>query len=1007
MELRVLGTVEAFVDGSRIGLGSRKQRLVLAVLLLEANRPVLVDRLIDIVWGQRPPPSAQSSLQALVSRLRSAFRDVPEDQFELVRQGAGYLLRVDPRTVDVHRFTDLVHRAGQADAEQAIELLDRALALWRGDPLADVADGQVRQRLVIGLREARWTALEDRADAQLNTGRWKAALGSLVGLVAEQPLRQRLVGHLMLALHYAGRTDEALDAYNGLRHRLTEELGLEPSAELRQLQTSLLNNEPRAPEETPPGRVPPAELPHDVIGFVGRADELAVLDTGLDSSSASTRIWVISGPAGVGKTSLAVHWARRSRPYFPDGQLYVDLRGFDPEQEPLAPQTALTQLLRGLGADPRLVPDDLDGQVGLFRTLLADKHMLMVLDNVHDTGQVLPLIPPQGTAILTSRQRLGEIVARSGARPVALDVLPPHDSIRLLVAALGAAHVQAEESAAVELADRCGHLPLALRVAVANIGTGPQTRIADVARDLALGDPLRELTVDGADQGPVAAALAVSYRALTPEHRLLFRRLGLVPGLTFTAQAAGAVTGCAASAANRRLTALAAAHLIEPTARGRYRFHDLLRSYAIDRASAEDTTDDRDEARRRLFESYLQTADAAGRVLIPHFLRLPRQPPPDAFADTDTALAWLDAEWPNLAAAIRHAGEHGPRAMSWHLADALRAYFHHRGHRAEWLGAASTALSAAEAEGDRRAQAAMHQSIALACVNTGRYIKAREHLTNAMRVNVADSWLEGQAAVLNNLSAVHQRLGSPEEAITCGLRSLELTRELGGGAGVVMALANLGFAHWQLGDLTQALEHFTDALRLGEQANADYSVAVLLVDLGNTYRDLGQHETAEDFYARALEANRALDYAYGQATALSGRALLRCRTSASPATRSDAVRAVELTRKIGDEGTEAWTLNALGTVCLCLDLPADAEQHHRRALELAKATSFFWCEAEATAGLAEALLDQGDADESRTTARKAVALARRAGYRLIERRAQTTIDRGHRAADLTTGRRRR
>ncbi|HEV7979509.1 AfsR/SARP family transcriptional regulator [Amycolatopsis sp.] len=995
VEFRVLGVVEAVSDGERLDLGSRKQRLVLAVLLLEAGRLVPLDRIIDLVWPSDAPASARGTVQALVSRLRAVFRRAGAGP-EIVGQGPGYILRVDPQSVDVHRFAALVTEARAADDEPAVALFDQALALWRGNPLTDVAPEEIAERLCGGLREARLTALEDRVDAQLRLGLGRQLLAELTAVVAEHPLRQRFVGQLMLALYQDGRADDALETYRRLRTRLADDLGLDPAPDLRRLETSILRADPALAgpaEDTPPEPVRPAQLPHDAHGFVGRESELARLDSGLTSLSAGTKIWVISGTAGVGKTALAVRWAHRSRARFPGGQLYLDLRGFDPEHAPLTPAVALTQLLRGLGADPRSIPSDLDGQVTLFRSMLADERVLLVLDNVRDAGQVSPLIPPAGTVVVTSRQRLGDLIARTGAQALPLPVLPAADSRRLLEVVLGVDQVAAETEAADELARLCGHLPLALRIAAANLEAGPELEIADLAHELAEGDPLAGLTMDGAEESVVTKAFASSYKALPAEQRRTFRLLGLLPGQTFTVQSAGALADRPVAQADKQLKALAAAHLIEQYTRGRFRFHDLLRRYAIDRVLAEDTAADRERARELVLGYYLHTADAAGRQLIPHFLRLPREVPADiCFQDNENALAWLDAEWPNVSVAVGQTAERGPRGMSWHLADALRAFFHYRGHRTEWFSVASTALDAARAMGDARAQAAMHQSIALACVNMGRYTEAREHLTSVLRGNLADGWRAGRAAALNNLSAVHQRLGDPQAAIDTGQESLELCRELGNGAGAAMALANLGFSYWQLGALGRALDHFTEALDQGEREGARYSVAVLLVDLGNVHRDLGNPRAAEDFYTQALAANRELGYHYGEATALAGRALLRCRTgSVSEQTRSDARAAVELTRQIGDHGTEAWTLNALGEVCLRLGLAAEAGEHHRLALDIARETSFYWCEADARRGLAESLLDLGDVDEARTQGETAVELARRAGYRLVESRALLTV----------------
>ncbi|MCE6999024.1 tetratricopeptide repeat protein [Saccharothrix sp. S26] len=985
MRFRVLGAVEAWADGTRVDLGSRKQRLVLALLLLEAGRPVSRDRIVDLLWPDDPPVSARNTVQALVSRLRAVFRSGGP---ELLTEGSGYVLRVDPDDVDVHRFARLTAQAQESDDERAVALLDEALALWRGDPLSDVASPEVARRLLAGVHEARWTALEDRIDAQLRLGRGREVLAELSALVAAHPLRQRFVGQLMLTLHRDGRTDDALDAYRALRVRLAEDVGLNPSPELQRLEAAILAEDPALadPAEQPPEPVRPAQLPRDVHGFTGRDAELARLDEAAAGPGAG--IWVLTGIAGVGKTALAVRWAHRVRDRFPDGQLYLDLRGFDADHDPLTPAVAVTQLLRAAGADPRTIPPDPDGRFALWRSLLADRHPLLLLDNARTADQVIPLLPPSGTVLVTSRSRLGEVIARSGARALPVGPLPEEDSRRLLEAVLDGPVPAAE---AAELARLCGHLPLALRLAAANLGDGDVPGIAELTRELADGDPLTGLSVDGAEESAVTTAFALSYRAVGVEHRLLFRRLSLVPGQTFTARQAAVLADVEVGQAGRLLKALAAANLIERYQPGRYRFHDLLRLYAARQAVADEGPAEREGARRRLFEDYLAGADSTGRLLIPHFLRLPR-PATEPSGSVEEALTWLDAEWPNVTAAVEHAAAHGPREYAWHIADALRAFFHHRGHRTEWLHVASTALAAAQADGARQPQTAMHLSIALACVNSGRYDEARDHLTTVLRDGLADGWPEGRIAVLNNLSAVHQRLGEPRRAIDRGLESLRLTEHHPTPLGAIsMALANLGFAYEQIGELDEALAHFTRALDLAERGGARFSVAVLLGDLGNVHRDRQDLVTAAEFYERALAANRALGYQYGEAAALSGRALLAAGAGRGDSARADALEAVRLTRLIGDRGTEAWALVSLGEVCLASGSPAEAADHFRSALDIARDTSFTWCETAALAGLADAALALDDHDAARAHGDRAADLATRAGYRLLEARATRAV----------------
>ncbi|WP_433309187.1 BTAD domain-containing putative transcriptional regulator [Micromonospora sp. CA-269861] len=1001
MKFRVLGAVEAWAQGARLDLGGRQPRLVLAALLLEPDRLVPLDRLIDLLWGEDPPRSARGTVQALVSRLRAALRQA-EAPVELIGREPGYLLRVDPLTVDAHQFTALVAQARTVDDAAAVDLFDQALALWRGEPLADVADEQVRHRLCARLREARWAAIEDRTDVLLRQGRSRQVVDELIDPVAGQPGRQRLVGQLMLALHREGRAEHALATYRQVRDQLADEQGLDPAPALRRLEALILRADPtlELPVEavTPGGEAiaapnRPAGLPHHISNLAGRSIEVARLDAGLTEPAAGTRIWVVSGTAGVGKTALVLHWAHQVSAAFPDGQLYLDLRGFDADREPVPPQTALTQLLTALGVDSRAVPDEPDGRAALFRSLLAGRDVLLVLDNARDVGQVLPLLPSSGTVLVTSRHRLGELVVRAGARPLPLDVLTPVASVCLLATLLGESVVQSEATAAAELARLCGHLPLALRIAAANVQTPGGPDIAGLVRELTDGDLLGGLTVDGAEEGAVTKAFSLSYRALPDPLREMFRRLGLVPGPSITAGPAGALAGVPAATATQRLRALAAAHLLERDPGDRYRFHDLLRRYAVDRFTEEEVEATREETRQRLFDHYLGMADAAGRRIIPHFVRLPRTPGPDPFPDNDAALAWLDAESANLTAAVEQTALHGPRRYAWSLTDAMRAYFHQRGRREEWLTTAMAALVAAQAENDARAQAAMHQSIALAQVNSGRYEEARQHLLDGLACIDVDDWEEGRNGILNNLSAVHQRLGDPRAAIDCARLSLALSRQSGNDGGEAMSLANLGFSYWQLGAFAEADRHFSAALERGERAGARYNVAVLLVDLANVHRDRGSHASADDLYARALVANRDLGYRYGEATALAGRAVLWCDTGRAALALADAERAVTLTREIGDAGTEAWVADALGRVLLALGRLDEATQRHDRALELARRTRFCWGEATALTGLAAVGLAANDLVAAARHGRAALALAAGAGYQPIEIRVSRILAR--------------
>jgi DNA-binding SARP family transcriptional activator len=595
---RLLQPVELSGESGRLCLGGPKQRTVLAALLLSANRVVSEEKLFTLVWGEELPVSVRGRMHVYISELRKLL-----GTGAILRRPPGYLIQVAPGELDLDVFAGAVARAkaelSAGRPERGVELLREALALWRDPVLGGVTESLAEQVGPV-LRDGMVAVLEDMFDAELGLGRHLRLINELREAAGRHPLRERLQAQLMLALHRSGRTAEALEVYAHARDNLVSELGIEPGTLLREVRSRIRRKAEAAPAErvtVRPRRPAPAELPRDVRCFAGRREELRGLDA--DLAADSPVIWVIRGTAGVGKTALAVHWGVSVRERFPDGQLYVDLRGFDIEHEPLTPAAALGHLLWALGADPSRIPPGVDERAGLYRSMMAGRRILLVLDNARDAEQVHPLLPPAGTTLITSRQRLGDVVARSGARELPLDVLSPRDARTLFEDALGPERVTAEPEAAADLARLCGYLPLALRVAAGRIRGEARPSIADLNNDLACG-PLSGLTVDGAEEGAVTKALAVSYHALAPGARRLFRLLSLLPGPDFTSGTVAAVAGMPLPAAVRGLRGLAAAHLIECLAVDRYRFHGLLRFYACDRARSEETKAELAQAWTRL-----------------------------------------------------------------------------------------------------------------------------------------------------------------------------------------------------------------------------------------------------------------------------------------------------------------------------------------------------------------------------------------------------------------------
>ncbi|MFI6811907.1 BTAD domain-containing putative transcriptional regulator [Nonomuraea sp. NPDC050328] len=481
MEFRILGTVEAYHDGHRIGLGPRKQRLTLAILALEANRPVPVRRLVELIWPESPPRTAEHAVRVAVSQLRTAFKEIPE--VDLVSQGSGYLLRTDPASVDVHRFRDLVQQARLApDDHVRVTLLEAALGLWRGPALAGAALPEVQERLGGGLEEARLTALEDRLTAELRLGRHLDLLEELTELTRAHPFRERLTCQLMTALYRSGQAGVALEAARAARRRLADEIGLDPGPDFQRLELAILRNDPDllagppAPPPPSPARRPPAQLPPPVSAFTGRAAQLRWLDEATRELTTPLTAALL-GPAGAGKTALAVHWAHLARERFPDGQLHLDLQEYGSRR-------ALSRLLRALGGGEDDRGLDIEEAAALYRTQTAGRRLLVLLDNVAASEQVRPLLPGAGGSLtlVTSRASLSGLIALDGARPLRLPPLSPAEARELLGRLIGPDRVRAEAAEVDRLAELCDHLPAALRLAAADACAG--RTVAELVNEL-------------------------------------------------------------------------------------------------------------------------------------------------------------------------------------------------------------------------------------------------------------------------------------------------------------------------------------------------------------------------------------------------------------------------------------------------------------------------------------------------------------------------------------------
>lgn len=1004
LEFRLLGAVEAYSDGRPVGLGPRKQRLTFAVLALEANHPVSVDRLVELNWPASRPRTAQHAIRVAVSQLRSVLGgiDPAHAQVTLTAQGSGYVLRTDPGRIDAHRFRDLVRQARtEADDERRIALLDQGLGLWRGPVLAGTAPPETQERLGSGLEESRLVALEDRIDAGLRLGRHRRLLDELTELTRCHPFRERLTCQLMIALYRSGQTHTALEEARKARRRLADELGIDPSLELQRLEVAILRNDPvllpqpdrvlAAGPAVPAMPAVPAQLPRSVADFTGRAGQLRWLDEHIQDHAGTPVTLAVTGAAGVGKTALALYWAHRVRDRFPDGQLYVNLRGFAAEP-PMRPEQALARLLRSLGVAPEQVPVDPDEAAALYRTLLAAKRVLVLLDNAATPEQVRPLLPGASDclALVTSRDRLGGLVALDGARQLPLGVLDPAEARTLLARILGADRVRQETDAAARLAQLCDYLPLALRIAAINLSGQPGRAIIDGVTELAGSDRLNALQVDGDDQAAVRAAFDLSYAALDEPDRRLFRLLGLSPCPDHAPRAAAALADIPVERARRALDRLERTHLILQTTPGRYGFHDLIKLYARDGAAGAEG----DSALARLFAFYLGGADVAKRLLYPQALQLsgpPEQPRPEAgapaFEDAAAALAWLDAERSGLIAAVTHAAAHGPRDVAWRLADTLRGYLSLRRDPDDWQTVAEAARAAAGHDGDLTAQAAAELNLAQVHQSRGLHQQALNHYGQALTLAQRAGWRECECAVLNNLGNVHWKLGSLGEAADHYSQAIAIARQTGQHTIHATGLANLSMVYRSQGQLARAAELQHEALARHQQAGYRNGEAIALENMGEIYLDLGELDRALDYLDRALPVFRESGNRYGEVLVLNTLAAVHRDAGRQDSALDLADRAVELAVEIGDRRAEADALNTRATVRTRLGRPDLAAEEHGRALAIAREVGNPQPRLESLVGLAAAHCRLGNLGRASAHGQEALDDARRSGFRQIEEQA--------------------
>lgn len=964
VRLRLLGVVELRVDGTDVPLGPARQRTVLAALAVDAGRPVQIGTIVDRVWGYAPPEQVRSALYSYVNRLRKALR-VAGGRMALTRRSGGYALDIDPSCVDLLLFGRLV-RGGSP------EELDAALGLWHGPALADLSGDWVsRTRDLLAQQRLETTA--DWARAQLAAGRADAVIDVLRPLAEEHPLVEPLAALLIEALRRQGRDAEALDRWAAVRRHLATELGTEPGPELRALHQALLR----------PAAVTPNSLPADTTAFTGRRREI---DGFL---RAGPGVHAIAGMPGVGKTALAVHVAHRLRGDFPDGQVFVNLHGHTAGRAAADPADVLATLLIADGLDPRRLPAGAEARSALWRTRLAGRRALIVLDNAVDSAQVAPLLPAGSSCLvlITSRRFLGDLPG--DAVPVSLDVLSADEA-----GAMFRRLAPARANDPAELVTVCGRLPLAVALMARLLRRHPGWTVADLLREA------RERLLDvTAEHTSIAAAFELSYRHLPAVRQRFFRLLALHPGTEFEPYAVAALTGLPVAGALAELDALHADNLLIEVSPHRYTMHDLIRSYSRTLAEPDGA------ATARLFDFYATTANAANARLA----RLKRPgPSPPPFPESLEPLAWLRAERANLIAclptrivtitsgiaellrrdgpwseALARQASAVEHASGLDRANALVDLATVRRLTGDYPGAVSDAREALAGyrsltgQGDRLGEANALIVLAKALSRAAGYTESTPVIMEALGVYRSLGDRPGEAGSLVELAIARGMTSDFHGAKDLLGQALAHYRSLGDGPGEAYALRVLGIAHGRVGDFTGARELLAEALELYRRQGARLGEALTQNDLGRAATGVGDYPSAIGSLRAALRSHRHLDHRMGQSTALLylGAALRRSGDLAGAATALQ--EALALDREIHNRSGEAMVLNEIGALHRLSGQIDSARTAHREALAVADQVPSPFDRAISLAGLGRCAVARGRFGEGAAQLRTALRILRR------------------------------
>ncbi|MFF4094467.1 BTAD domain-containing putative transcriptional regulator [Streptomyces sp. NPDC001834] len=982
---RVLGDITAHIDGAAVALGPPQQRSVLAALLVDAPRTVTAAQLVERVWENRAPQRVKGTLYGYVSLLRRALEPAGEEA-AIARRPGGYAVQTAPHLVDLHLFHTLVRQARAAeDAERAAQLFEQALALWQGEPFTACATpwfDSLREAL---LRE-RLAAELDFNDARLRLGAHGALLSRLVSLTERHPLDERAAGQLMLALYRSGRASDALRHYEAQRRHLADELGIDPGPELRRLHQRILTDSPdlsvpspavTASRPRPAGTSGPDGAPGSAAGngpadaagdghesqsgpgapggpggttpcprllppspslLVGRERETSEACRLLARKTAGPLPLLVTGPAGVGKTAFAVRLGHRLASRFPDGQLYADLQGFG--DGPAEPFTILGAFLRALGVRGGTVPPDHTGRVHLYRTLLAQRKALVVLDNAADALQVGDLLPSGArcAAVVTSRTSLAGL---DGAR-LPLGVLDPANGLALLREMLGTDRTLAEPDAARAIVETCEGLPLAVWVAGARLAARPNWPLGKVAH--ALADEQRKLDELAVGHVAVRASLELTYQAMPPANQHALRMLALLPGPDLSVWSLAALLDLDLRRAEALLDDLTDVHLVEAATTGasgmRHRLHDLVRLLGRERAEREVPPHERAAALARLLGAGLHLADLAADTLSVDFQgisqaalaswRLSAQDADRVLADP---LAWFNDERRFLIDVVDQALDRDETAPAAALATTLTTLFQIGSHFDDWERLQNRALKAALSGGDRRSAAQLHRCLGELTTILDRYPEAVGHFEQALELGDGEGPAH-LASATAGLAYVHRLLGHYTTAVRHFERAAELARLAGNVNCLVYATNGIGVIDLEQGRTEAAMERFTQCLRESRDAGYRPGEAQALRCLGQCHRALGAHAEAAECFRRAAAISEVLGdrLTAAHATCWLGDVLVK--GGAEREGRRLLARTLWTYREFGNLWGEAATLYALAEAQLTAGRPVPAVRRAEAAVGL-------------------------------------------------------------------------